>query len=118
MSSKMGGTQRNRTQIPGQDQRNRKKFHRPGVVSGPKPLNPDMTDNEMKDYWNNRKANELSEIEQLQAQNAAQMRRLMGTEVVIERVLGILDTDPWDDLGNWPADAAVYKGMKLSRTKM
>jgi len=29
------------------------------------------------------------------------MRRLMGTEIVIERVMGLLDTDPWDDLGNW-----------------
>lgn len=48
------------------------------------------------------------------------MRRLIGTETMIEKVLGLheMDTDPWDDLGNWPADANVYKGMKLSETKM
>ena len=32
--------------------------------------------------------------------------------------MGLLDTDPWDDLGNWPADANIYKGMKLSESKM
>jgi hypothetical protein len=48
------------------------------------------------------------------------MRRLIGTETMIEKVLALpeMDTDPWDDLGNWPADANVYKGMKLSETKM
>lgn len=30
----------------------------------------------------------------------------------------MLDCDPWDDLGNWPADADKYKGMQLSNTKM
>ena len=30
----------------------------------------------------------------------------------------MLDTNPFDDLGNWPADAEKYKGMKLSESKM
>lgn len=42
----------------------------------------------------------------------------MGTERIIEEVLKLLDTDPWDDLGNWNADAQIYKGMKLSESKM
>lgn len=29
-----------------------------------------------------------------------------------------MDTNPFDDLGNWPADAEKYKGMKLSESKM
>ena len=29
-----------------------------------------------------------------------------------------LDCDPWDDLGNWPADADKYKGMQLSNSRM
>jgi len=42
----------------------------------------------------------------------------MGTDRLIEEVLKMLDTNPWDDLGNWPADADIYNGMKLSETKM
>ena len=29
-----------------------------------------------------------------------------------------LDIDPWDDLGNWPADAYRFKGMQLSHSMM
>jgi hypothetical protein len=29
-----------------------------------------------------------------------------------------VDTDPWDDLGNWQPDAERYKGMRLSHSKM
>jgi len=42
----------------------------------------------------------------------------MGTDQLIEEVLKMLDTNPWDDLGNWPADADIFNGMKLSETKM
>jgi hypothetical protein len=30
----------------------------------------------------------------------------------------MMDLNPFDDLGNWPADAEKYKGMKLSESKM
>ena len=56
--------------------------------------------------------------EELQALNELQMKRLLGTEHVIENVLKMLDCNPWDDLSNWPADAAKYKGMQLSMSKM
>ena len=46
------------------------------------------------------------------------MQRLLGTEYIIDKVLKMLDTNPWDDLGNWPADCVAYKGMKLSESKM
>jgi hypothetical protein len=42
------------------------------------------------------------------------MRKLLGTEFIVEEVLKMLDIDPWDDLGNWPADAIKFKGMQLS----
>jgi len=57
-------------------------------------------------------------LKELQAQNAQQMRRLFGTEFIIENTLKMLDTNPWDDLGDWPADAEIYKGMRLSQSKM
>jgi hypothetical protein len=40
-----------------------------------------------------------------------QMKRLLGTEFIIENTLQLLDINPWDDLGDWPADAERYKGM-------
>jgi len=46
------------------------------------------------------------------------MKRILGTENVIEKILEELDCDPWDDLGNWPADADKYKGMQLSNSRM
>lgn len=46
------------------------------------------------------------------------MKRLLATEQIIEKVLGMMDLNPFDDLGNWPADAEKYKGMKLSESKM
>ena len=62
--------------------------------------------------------NEKKSQEELLAQNQDQMRRLLGTEFIIEKVLKMLDCNPWDDLGNWPADAQIYKGMRLSESKM
>ena len=46
------------------------------------------------------------------------MNKLLGTEYIIEKVLKMLDCDPWDDLGNWPPDAFIHKGMQLSNSKM
>ena len=39
---------------------------------------------------------------------------------MIDRVLALpeMDTDPWDDLGNWVADAYPHRGMQLSHSKM
>ena len=56
--------------------------------------------------------------QKLLAQNNNQMNKLLGTEYIIEKVLKMLDTDPWDDLGNWPPDAFIYKGMQLSNSRM
>jgi hypothetical protein len=56
--------------------------------------------------------------EELEAYNAKHLKRLVGTQTVIDRAVALLDTDPWDDLGNWPADATAYKGMRLSEQKM
>lgn len=39
------------------------------------------------------------------------MKKLLGTEFIIEKILKMLDVDPWDDLGNWPPDAHIHKGM-------
>ena len=52
------------------------------------------------------------------AQNNNDMTKLLGTEYIIEKVLKMLDCDPWDDLGNWPPDAFIYKGMQLSNSRM
>ena len=73
------------------------------MVSGARPINPDLSEHQIKEYQQSQKNAIIGEMEQLQAQSAAQMRRLMGTEIVIERVMALkeLDTDPWDDLGNW-----------------
>jgi hypothetical protein len=46
------------------------------------------------------------------------MNKLLGTEYIIEKILKMLDCDPWDDLGNWPPDAYTYKGMQLSNSRM
>ena len=46
------------------------------------------------------------------------MKRILGTEFIIENTLKLLDIDPFDDLGDWPADAELYKGMRLSDSKM
>ena len=46
------------------------------------------------------------------------MKKLLGTEFIIEKILKMLDVDPWDDLGNWPPDAFVHKGMQLSNARM
>jgi len=56
--------------------------------------------------------------EELAAFNQSQIKRLLGTEYIIEKTLKMLDCNPWDDLGNWPADANRYKGMQLSESKM
>jgi hypothetical protein len=48
----------------------------------------------------------------------ASMKRLTSTEIIIDKALKFLDTDPWDDLGEWPADAHIHKGMRLSESKM
>jgi hypothetical protein len=90
------------------------------ITSGPKPLNPDLNENQLKHYAAQHQAQIANEVENLQEINKHAMRRLIGTETMIEKVLALpeMDTDPWDDLGNWPADANVYKGMKLSETKM
>ena len=39
---------------------------------------------------------------------------------MIDRVLAFpeMDTDPWDDLGNWATDAYPYRGVQLSHSKM
>jgi hypothetical protein len=42
----------------------------------------------------------------------------METEEIIKGTLELLDTNPWDDLGNWTPDAERYKGMRLSNSKM
>lgn len=55
---------------------------------------------------------------ELAAQNNAQMKKLLGTEFIIEKILKMLDVDPWDDLGNWAPDAYVHKGMQLSNSRM
>jgi hypothetical protein len=49
--------------------------------------------------------------EKLMAQQSNDMQKLLGTEYIIEKILKMLDCDPWDDLGNWPPDAFIYKGM-------
>jgi hypothetical protein len=54
----------------------------------------------------------------LMAQNNNVLNKLLGTEYIIEKVLKMLDCDPWDDLGNWPPDAFIYKGMQLSNSRM
>jgi hypothetical protein len=46
------------------------------------------------------------------------MKKLLGTEFIIEKILKMLDVDPWDDLGNWAPDAYVHKGMQLSNARM
>jgi len=46
------------------------------------------------------------------------MKKLLGTEYIIEKILKMLDCDPWDDLGNWKPDAYVHKGMQLSNSRM
>jgi hypothetical protein len=46
------------------------------------------------------------------------MKKLIATEVIIEKILIELDCDPWDDLDNWPPDAILYKGMQLSQSRM
>ena len=56
--------------------------------------------------------------QKLMAQQGNDMNKLLGTEYIIEKVLKMLDCDPWDDLGNWPPDAFIYKGMQLSNSKM
>jgi hypothetical protein len=42
----------------------------------------------------------------------------MGTETIIDKVLEFLELNPWEDLGNWPADAVEFGGMTLSESKM
>ena len=56
--------------------------------------------------------------EKLMAQQSNDMQKLLGTEYIIEKILKMLDCDPWDDLGNWPPDAFIYKGMQLSNSRM
>lgn len=55
---------------------------------------------------------------ELAAQNSSQMKKLLGTEFIIEKILKMLDCDPWDDLGNWAPDAYTHKGMQLSNSRM
>ena len=43
-------TSKRRTQLPGQ-KKSKRGNTRPGVTSGPKPLNPDLNDQQKKDYW-------------------------------------------------------------------
>ena len=56
--------------------------------------------------------------ELIKAQKENSLKRLTSTEIIIEKALKLLDTDPWDDLGEWPADAHIHKGMRLSESKM
>ena len=46
------------------------------------------------------------------------MKKLLGTEFIIEKVLKMLDCDPWDDIGNWAPDAYMHKNMTLSNSRM
>jgi hypothetical protein len=56
---------------------------------------------------------------ELSQMNDNGMKRLMATERIIDEALKMLDTDPYSDIGNWPADASSYKGeARLSESKM
>lgn len=58
-----------------------------------------------------KKSRTLEEAKAIAAQSQADMKKLIATEVIIEKILIELDCDPWDDLDNWPPDAILYKGM-------
>lgn len=55
---------------------------------------------------------------ELRRRNAQQMRKLPGSEEIIEKVLEMLDCDPTDDLLGWPPDGDKSNRACLSESKM
>jgi hypothetical protein len=72
----------------------------------------------VKETLNEYDASNAAKVRELAAQNQAQMKKLLGTEFIIEKVLKMLDCDPWDDIGNWAPDAYMHKNMTLSNSRM
>jgi hypothetical protein len=56
----------------------------------------------------------------MKQQNARAMKKLPGSETIINKVLMMLDCDPFDDLMGWPADCvcSYNKDVALSESKM
>lgn len=83
------------------------------IVTGPKHMNPDYTgDKSALRLSGKRMSNEMSQMDD------TGMKRLMATERIIDEALKMLDTDPYSDLGNWPADAICKGDARLSESKM
>lgn len=71
------------------------------VITGPRSRDPNnrKLDKAMLDnIRRNRLDDERDAFNNLKGKNA---RRLLETEDIIRGTLELLDTDPWDDLGNW-----------------
>lgn len=88
------------------------------VVTGPRSKDPNNRRLDKAMLENIRRSSSTDERDSLHAINASATKRLMETEEIIRGTLELLDTDPWDDLGNWTPDAERYKGMRLSHSKM
>lgn len=96
------------------DRRDRKH----SVVTGPRSKDPDNRKLDKAMLENIRKNSAVDERDAFNSLSRKAARRLMETEEIIRGTLELLDTDPWDDLGNWQPDAERYKGMRLSHSKM
>ena len=96
------------------DKRDRKH----SVVTGPRSKDPNNRKIDKALLDNLRRNNLLDEKDAFNHLKGKHARRLMETEEIIQGTLQLLDTDPWDDLGNWQPDAERYKGMRLSHSKM
>lgn len=71
------------------------------VITGPRSRDPNnrKLDKAMLDnIRRNRLDDERDAFNNLRGKNT---RRLLETEDIIRGTLELLDTDPWDDLGNW-----------------
>lgn len=79
------------------DKRDRKH----SVITGPRSKDPNNRRLDKAMLENIRKNNLLDERDAFNSLKGKAARRLMETEEIIRGTLELLDTDPWDDLGNW-----------------
>ena len=71
------------------------------VITGPRSKDPNNRKLDKALLENIRKNNLLDEKDAFNSLKGKAARRLMETEEIIRGTLELLDTDPWDDLGNW-----------------